>query len=659
MPDITQKSFQPLNKDVKYLNRDFNSFKQGLIDFAKNYYPRSYQDFSDASPGTMFIEQAAYVGDVLSYYIDYQFKESLLPYAEERKNVLTLAKYLGYKPYASISATTQIEMFQLVPSKLDNDGNYVPDNKYALSLKQYVQLENTSGQKYLTNEPVDFAVDTKFSPREVTVYSRDSLGVPQFFLLRKTVNAFAGELVVKNVSVGEPSSFYKIELSENNVLDIIEIKDENNNKWYEVEYLAQDVIFTEVDNIETNDGSFYIYKTEVPKIMKSLKTSRKFTRNVTANNTTYLEFGANIDNSTDEIVYPNSNVIGIGLANISNIDISLDSTNFLQTNTYGVSPSNTTLTITYTVGGGILSNCNVNEIVRINSYELLNDSSTFNPIEQNLFNTMVQSLRVNNFTAATGGKDEESIEEIRQNAVSMFVSQNRAVTKDDYVLRSISMPSRFGSIAKAYVKSDVDLNFNLQKNVSGFVDYNNNATGTTNAVENYFRKINYDISNPFSINLYVLSYDSQKHLTAINDALTFNLKQYLSKYRLLTDGVNIIDGYIINIGVNYKIVIYNNYNKRDVLNNCNQKVKEFFNIDKWSFSQPINLSQLELEIAKVDGVQSVAELNIHNLSASDGDYSPHKYDIKAATKNKIIYPSLDPCIFEVKYPETDIKGNVM
>lgn len=658
MPEIIQKSFQPLNKDVRYLNRDFNSFKQGLIDFAKNYYPRSYQDFSDASPGTMFIEQAAYVGDVLSYYIDYQFKESLLPFAEERKNVLTLAKYLGYKPYAAKSAVTEIELFQLVPSKIDSDGNYIPDDKYALSLRQYMQLENISGQSYLISDPVDFSVDTKFSPREVSVYSRDSLGVPQFFLIRKTAKAFAGRIVTKTVSVGSATPFYKVEFDETDVLEIIDVRDSENNKWYEVDYLAQDVIFTEIDNIETNDGSFYIYKTEVPKIMKSLKTSKKFTRNITANNITYLEFGANIDNNSDEIVYPNSNVIGIGLSNIENIDISLDSSNFLKTNTYGVSPSNTVLTINYIVGGGLLSNCNVNEIIRIQSYELLNDSTSLNPVEQNLFNTMVQSLRVNNYIAATGGKDSESVEEIRQNATSTFVSQNRAVTKDDYVLRSLSMPSRFGSVAKAYVKSDTDLNFNLQKNVSGFVDYNNNATGVTNDIENYFRKINYDISNPFSINLYVLSYDSQKHLTQINDVLTHNLKEYLSKYRLLTDGINIIDGYIINIGVKYNIVIYNNYNKRDVLNYCNQKVKEFFDIDKWGFSQPINLSQLELEIARVEGVQSLAQLSVYNLTSEDGNYSPHQYDINAATKNKIIYPSLDPCVFEVKYPDIDIIGNV-
>jgi hypothetical protein len=659
MPDTVQKSFQPLNKDVKYLNRDFNSFKQGLMDFAKNYYPKSYQDFSDASPGTMFIEQAAYVGDVLSYYIDYQFKESLLPYSQERKNVLTLAKYLGYKPSPTTAATAEIEIFQLVPSKLDSDNNYVPDEKYCLSLKQYMQLENTNGQKYIINESLDFSTDTKFSPREVTVYSRDSLGIPQFFLLRKTAKAFSGEILTKTVSVGSPEPFFKIEFTETNVLEIIDVVDSNNNKWYEVDYLAQDVIFTEVDNVETNDGTFYVYKTDVPKIMKSLKTSRKFTKNITSTNTTYLEFGANIDNGSDEIVYPNSNVIGIGLSNISNIDISLDSNNFLKTNTYGIAPSNTTLTINYIVGGGLSSNSGVNEIIRVNSYELYNDVESFNPVERNLFDTILQTLRVNNYTPATGGKDAEGIDELRQNAIAMFASQNRVVTKDDYVVRAISMPSRFGTVAKAYVKSDVDLNFNLQKNVSGFVDNSNNATGVTNDIENYFRKINYDISNPFSINLYVLSYDSNKNLSKINDALIFNLRHYLSKYKLLTDGINIIDGYIINIGINYKISVYNNYNKREVLNSCDTKIKEFFDIDKWGFSQPINISQLELEIAKVEGVQSVAQLEIYNLTAENGNYSPHQYDINAATKNKMIYPSLDPCIFEVKYPETDIKGSVM
>lgn len=659
MADISKKSFQPLNKDVKYLNKDFASFKTALIEYSKNYFPKTYKDFSESSPGTMFIEQAAYVGDVLSYYIDYQFKESLLQYSEERKNVLALAKYLGYKTTPTKSSITEIELFQLVPSKVDTDGNYIPDEKYCLSIKENMQLINNSDQNFIISDPVDFTLDTKFSPREVSVYSRDSLGIPQFFLLRKTAKAFAGKIVIKNFTVGTAVPYYKIALEEKNVVNIISIVDENNVKWYEVDYLAQDVIFIDTDNSKVTDQNFFIYKSEVSKIIKSLKTSRKFTTNITADNTTYIEFGPGLDNYSDEIVYPNASIIGIGLSNIRNTDISLDGSNFLKTNTFGAAPSNVILTVNYIIGGGSLSNCNANEITRISTYELLNDSTSLNPEEQTLFNTIKQTLRVNNFTAATGGADEESVDQIKQNAILNFASQNRSVTKDDYLIRTYALPPKYGSIAKAYITSDTDLNLNLTNDVSGYVDYQNNTTATNNAVDNYFRKINYDVTNPFSINLYVLGYNENKNLTTINQALTYNLKEYLKKYRMLTDGVNIIDGYIINIGVNFKILTYNNYNKKEVLNNCIQKVKDFFDIDKWNFSQPINLSQLELEIANVEGVQSLSNIEITNLTQKDGNYSPYEYDILSATKNKIIYPSLDPCVFEIKYPDIDIKGNVV
>lgn len=575
------------------------------------------------------------------------------------KNVLALAKYLGYKTTPTKSSITEIELFQLVPSKVDTDGNYIPDEKYCLSIKENMQLINNSDQNFIISDPVDFTLDTKFSPREVSVYSRDSLGIPQFFLLRKTAKAFAGKIVIKNFTVGTAVPYYKIALEEKNVVNIISIVDENNVKWYEVDYLAQDVIFIDTDNSKVTDQNFFIYKSEVSKIIKSLKTSRKFTTNITADNTTYIEFGPGLDNYSDEIVYPNASIIGIGLSNIRNTDISLDGSNFLKTNTFGAAPSNVILTVNYIIGGGSLSNCNANEITRISTYELLNDSTSLNPEEQTLFNTIKQTLRVNNFTAATGGADEESVDQIKQNAILNFASQNRSVTKDDYLIRTYALPPKYGSIAKAYITSDTDLNLNLTNDVSGYVDYQNNTTATNNAVDNYFRKINYDVTNPFSINLYVLGYNENKNLTTINQALTYNLKEYLKKYRMLTDGVNIIDGYIINIGVNFKILTYNNYNKKEVLNNCIQKVKDFFDIDKWNFSQPINLSQLELEIANVEGVQSLSNIEITNLTQKDGNYSPYEYDILSATKNKIIYPSLDPCVFEIKYPDIDIKGNVV
>lgn len=659
MADIIQKQFNTGKKELKYINKDFNSFRDSLIQYAQTYFPNTYKDFNTASPGTMFIEQAAYVGDVLSYYGDYQLKESLLNYAGERKNVIALANYLGYKTKPTKAAVTTIDIYQLIPSIKNSDGEYIPDNTYALSLREYIQLVNSAGVNYLTTDPVNFAVDTKNSPRESTVYSRDDYGVPQFFLLKKSVRAIAGKIVVANFNLNNAQAFLNISLAENNVINVLDVRDSDNNRWYQVDYLAQDLIFSEEENTNVNDGDLFQYNTEVPKLLKSFITSRKFTLNTNANNVTYLQFGPGTESLSDEIIYPSQELVGIGLQNITNLNISYDSSKLLSTNSMGQAPSNTTLTIKYIVGGGVLSNCASDDIKTIVSVEFATDTSGLTPSQLALMQTVKNSLRVTNPVPATGGADSESIDEIRQNALAYFASQNRAVTADDYTSRIYNLPSRFGTIAKAYVVSNSNLNVNINKNVSGFSDNTDQVTLLNESVSNYFRKVNYDVSNPFSINLYVLSYNLNKNLTSINEALLYNLRKYLEKYKLLTDGINIIDGYIINFGVEFKISVFNNYNKRDVLNTCIQKVKDFFIIDKWTFNQPINISQLELEIAKVEGVQSVVEIKFKNLTMNDGDYSPHEYNLEQATLNKIIYPSLDPSVFELKYPDNDVKGAVI
>lgn len=656
MADIIQKQFNTGKKELKYINKDFNSFRDALIQYAQTYFPNTYKDFNTASPGTMFIEQAAYVGDVLSYYGDYQLKESLLNYAGERKNVIALANYLGYKTKPTKAAVATVDVYQLVPSIKNSNGEYVPDNVYALSLREYMQLVNSAGVYYLTTDSVDFSIDTKNSPRESTVYSRDDYGVPQFFLLKKTIRAISGKIVVASFNLNAAQAFLNIPLSENNVIDILEVRDSDNNRWYQVDYLAQDLIFSEEENTSVNDGDLFQYNTDVPKLLKSFITSRKFTVNTNASNVTYLQFGPGTESLSDEIIYPSQELVGIGLQNISNLNISYDSSKLLSTNSMGQAPTNTTLTIKYIVGGGVLSNCATDDIKTIVSVDFATDTSGLTPSQLALMQTVKNSIRVTNPVAATGGADTESVDEIRQNALAYFASQNRAVTTDDYTSRIYNLPPRFGTIAKAYVVSNSNLNVNINKYVSGFNDNTDNVTLLNDAVSNYFRKVNYDVSNPFSINLYVLSYDSNKNLTSINEALLYNLRKYLEKYKLLTDGINIIDGYVINFGVDFKISVFNNYNKRDVLNTCIQKVKDFFIIDKLTFNQPINISQLELEIAKVEGVQSVVEIKFKNLTMNEGNYSPHEYNLEQATLNKIVYPSLDPSVFELKYPDNDVKG---
>ena len=660
MADIIQKSFNNSRREIKYLNRDFSSFKTSLIEYSKTYFPRTYKDFSDASPGMMFIEMASYIGDVLSYYTDYQFKESLMPYAEERKNVLALANYLGYKTKPTKSSTTNIDLYQLIPSTKDSNNNYIPDNNYALKIREYMEVSNESGVSFITIDPVDFSLDSKFSPREVTVYSRDNYGIPQFFLLKKSVKVIAGKITTSSFTVGSAIPFYKISLSENNVIDIIDVKDSDNNKWYEVDYLAQDLIFTETENTSFTNNTYVQYSSEVPKLIKSFKTSRKFVVNVTANNTTYLEFGAGTDATSDEVIYPNSELVGIGLKNISNLNLNYDTSKLLNSETFGQSPSNTVLTVQYLVGGGLTSNSPSDTIKNISSVTFLNDISGLTPSQNSLLTTVKNSFRISNPNPAVGGQNEESVEEIRQNALANFGSQNRTVTVDDYISRIYSIPPRFGSIAKVMVIPNSDLSISTNQTLlNGFVNNENQTTLINNSLENNFRKVNFDVSNPFSLNLYVLSYNSNKNLTQTNEALVYNIRHYLQKYKIISDSINIIDGYIINIGVDFKILVYNNFNKKEVLDQCLQKAKDFFNVDKWYFNQPININQLELELAKVEGVQSISEVVFKNLNQNDGDYSPHEYNLSEATHNKIIYPSLDPSVFEVKFPDNDIRGAVI
>ena len=660
MADIIQKSFNNSRREIKYLNRDFSSFKTSLIEYSKTYFPRTYKDFSDASPGMMFIEMASYIGDVLSYYTDYQFKESLMPYAEERKNVLALANYLGYKTKPTKSSTTNIDLYQLIPSTKDSNNNYIPDNNYALKIREYMEVSNESGVSFITIDPVDFSLDSKFSPREVTVYSRDNYGIPQFFLLKKSVKVIAGKITTSSFTVGLSVPFYKISLSENNVIDIIDVKDSDNNKWYEVDYLAQDLIFTETENTSFTNNTYVQYSSEVPKLIKSFKTSRKFVVNVTANNTTYLEFGAGTDATSDEVIYPNSELVGIGLKNISNLNLNYDTSKLLNSETFGQSPSNTVLTVQYLVGGGLTSNSPSDTIKNISSVTFLNDISGLTPSQNSLLTTVKNSFRISNPNPAVGGQNEESVEEIRQNALANFGSQNRTVTVDDYISRIYSIPPRFGSIAKVMVIPNSNLSISTNQTLlNGFVNNENQTTLINNSLENNFRKVNFDVSNPFSLNLYVLSYNSNKNLTQTNEALVYNIRHYLQKYKIISDSINIIDGYIINIGVDFKILVYNNFNKKEVLDQCLQKAKDFFNVDKWYFNQPININQFELELAKIEGVQSVAEVVFKNLNQNDGDYSPHEYNLSEATHNKIIYPSLDPSVFEVKFPDNDIRGAVI
>ena len=635
----TPKSFQPGKKDIKYLSRDFTQLKQSLVDFTKTYYPNTYKDFSDASTGMMFIEMASYVGDILSYYTDYQFKESVFVNSEERKNIIAMAKSRGYRTQASFPSITTLNVYQLVPSIQNQNGTFSPDMKYAQIIKGGMVTVSDTGINFVTNEAVDFTVDTPNNPLEISVFQRNASGQPEFYVLKKTTNASSGQIVTKTFDVGVASPFYQITLPDTNIIEVLDMVDSDGNNWYETEYLAQDLVPLHSENVFKNDSDFYQYRDTVPFIMKFLKTSRRFTTSVEADNSVTIEFGSGTDTRDDELIVPNNQVLGQN-GIFKNLNVSYDPANFLSSKAYGQAPANTTLTIRYIVGGGPQSNVNANSITGITAIDFYGDITELPQNDQNVTNTIRSSLKVSNPIAATGGKGAETNDEIKNNAMASNSSQNRAVTRQDYVIRAYSLPSKFGSIAKAYVSTETDLDANTPV-----------IPGTSTAV--------FDKNNPFAINLYVLSQDSNGRLVKTNPALQANLRNYLNQYRLLTDSVNIIDGYIINIGLQFSIVVYKNYTKRDVLSNCLTVANTYLATSNMQFCQSINLSRLQLELAKVEGVQSVTSLTLTNLTSRDGDYSPNQYDIGGATVNGIVYPSIDPCVFEVRFPTKDIVGRVL
>ena len=666
---ITKKSNQ--GRDIKYLNKDFAGFRQNLIEYAKTYFPKTYSDFNESSPGMMFIEMASYIGDVMGYYIDDTLKESLMLYAEDKENVLALAQYLGYKPKVTSPALVRLSVYQVVPA-IGLGVNNRPNSNYYLRVKEGMVVQaNSSGTLFRTTELLDFNVS---DDREITIYRTEN-NEPSYYLIKKYVNAISAELKTVEKQFGTPEEFSKIDLPDDNVIDIYDVRDSNGNKWYEVPYLAQEMVFVDYPNNEYTDKDLAQFKDSVSNILKVLKTSRRFVTKVNADNTTSLVFGGGNSTSSDETLIPNFKNVGLGLnSSIDKLGASFDPANFLKTKSYGQAPAATTLTISYLVGGGVSANTPVGDLNRIEQIEFEEDTNVFTENELTAYRVAKSSIAVENETTAVGGRGPETIDEIRENALANFSSQNRAVTRKDYQVRALSLPAKYGGVAKAYCAPDGELDNNSPASIlanpntlSEFTQLVQSMQGKTemeikDSVNKFLvgKKNNLnEKNNPFAINLYVLAYNSNKNLEQIgtNQALKENLKTYLNEYRMLTDGVNLLDGFIINIGVDFEIRVYGGYNKREVLVRCIDEITNYFNIDNWTFNMAINISELELLIAGIEGVQSVPKCEIVNKCL--GQYSQYSYNITEATKGKMVYPSLDPSVFELKYPAKDIKGRVV
>ena len=618
-------------KDIKYLNRDFNTLRNQLIEFAQTYYPQTFNDFSEGSPGMMFLEMAAYVGDVLSYYTDTQLQETFLLLAQEKKNLFNLAYSLGYRPKVTKASSTNLEIFQLLPAK-DSTFNYEPDYDYALTMGEGSSFSSTqAGINFITEQLIDFNISGSTSTTDISVYQIDGDGNPLYYLLKKTTKVISAVRRTTTFNVTSPERFLKLNLQDSNIIGIEKIEDSDGNEYSEVDYLAQDTIFDEQTNTFNNDSTLYTDRQSTPYLMKIKTVPRRFVSRFTSDTNLEIQFGAGTLTKSDEDIVPNPNNIGLGINDgRSGLDRAYDPSNFLFTGTYGVVPSNTELTVTYLVGGGVTANVASGTITKPETV-FTTTKPNLNP---NLRSYIIASIASNNPQAASGGGDAESIEEIRFNAMANFSAQKRTVTKDDYLLRTLSMPSRFGSIAKAYITQDDQLNPLTTEN-------------------------NTRIANPLALNLYTLGYDINKNLVELTTATKTNLSNYLEEFRMLTDAVNIKDAFVVNISIDFKIRISPGFNNQEILLNSIQRLQEFFNIDKWQIGQPIIKSEVINVLTGVTGVQSIQSVIYNNKSGESLGYSKYKYDLQAATIDDIIYPSLDPCIFEVKYPNVDIKGQIV
>jgi hypothetical protein len=602
-------------RDIKYVNKTFSDFRQQLIDYAKNYFPDTYNDFSPTSPGMMFMEMAAYVGDILAFYQDIQVQETLLQYAQEPGNLYSLAYMMGYRPKVTSAATVNIDVYQ----RVDSDGSNNPNWDQALTIPENTQLESTTGTpvRFFIDKKINFGFSSSYDPTEVTVWSSTGNTVNEF-LVRKRVTAFSGEVKSKQVTVVTPERFRTILLEDSNIVDILSITDSDNNTWYEVPYLAQDTIFEESANTSTD-------KSQVPSLLTLRKVPRRFVTRHTTTGKLEIQFGAGTNSQDDNVITPDPTNVGIGVQarKISKIDIAYDPSNFMYTGTYGLAPANTTLTIQYIVGGGIAANVPANTITNVYS------QST--PTSQGGDDSKAGTIVYTNPSAATGGKDGDTVEEIRQNALRSYNEQLRAVTKEDYAVRALSLPSQFGSIAKVHV---------IQDQITS-------TASTTDPIID---------SNPLSLSMYILAYNNNRNIITASQNLKENLRQYLSQYKLITDAINIKDAFVVNIGIQYEVVLRPGTVARDVLLACTQELQRYFDIRKWNINQPINISSLYTVLDRVKGVQTVHKIEITNKVG--GNYSQYAYDITGATRNNIVYPSYDPCIFEVKFPNTDIVGRV-
>lgn len=603
-------------KEVSYTNKDFKSLRNDLRRYMITHFSDNIVDFSDASMGGMLLDLGAYVGDVLTYYLDHQFNENNIETAVERGNLERLIREAGVKIPSASPAYAEVTLRIVVPATLDATGEYIPVNNALPTIKANSVFSTASGTKFYLLEDVNFS-DRNEEGRLVanqTTGVISGTAVVNFILARTTIVSSA-KIKTESFTIEDKLvPFRTITLEEDNVNEIISVIDTLGDNYYEVDNLTQDTVFKALDNTRYDSS-------DVPSRLELLHAPKRFTkiRSIDTGKTT-LRFGSGNETSFDEDVIPDPSEHAIKLFGDRKAftTVTIDPNSFLETQTLGISPKDTTLTINYRFGGGLSHNVPAGAINSVDV--LITQFMTSTPASTE--SLVRSSLTVFNDKNASGGEDEPTLNEMRNVAIFNRSSQNRIVTREDLIARVYSMPSNFGRVFRVAVSDNP--------------------------------------RNPRGAELHIISRNASNKLIVSSDTLKQNLAKYLNYFRLVSDAIDVLDAVIVNIGVNYTVTIEKGYRQEVVLSNINNRIRKYFDIKQMQINKPIIVGEIENIILNVPGVVTVISMDVIGKSGIIGGnaYSSFDFNARQNLDRGFIFPP-NGGIFELKYSKDDIVGQVI
>ena len=598
MPLIKKKTI-PIN----YTDRDFTSIKASLVDYARRYYPETYRDFSEAGFGSLMMDTVSYVGDILSFYLDYQVNESFLDSALEYNNVVRLSRQLGYRAPTRASSTGIITCYIKVPSL---PSGYGPDTSYLPSLKRGTKFASNSNATYTLIEDIDFD-DNNNEYRVAT--TNTTTGLPTAYVIKASGIIVSGQLAEQKMEIGSYQRFLRLRLEGDNVTEVVSVFDSEGHEYYEVDYLTQNVIYKPVVNRGDD-------KNKAPFILKPYAAPRRFVVEHVGSRS-YLQFGygseSNLNN--EKLVDPSKVVMKRhGRDHVT--DKSFDPSVLIETDKLGVVPSNTTLRVVYRVNDVNDVNVGTRAITRVTdpSFNFKNPAT----LTRSTMRTVMGSLEAENENPVLGDVSIPDAEELKQRAYGVYASQNRCVTKSDYVHLAYTMPPKYGSVKRVNIVRDTD---SFKRNM----------------------------------NMYIISEDSDGYLIETSATIKSNLKTWLIHHKMLNDTVDILDAKIINVGIHYELITDLTENKYDVMARASRALKTRMTNTKYEIGEPFRISDVYNILKNVDGVLDVVDVKVKRKV---GDaYADTFYNLATNTNpdGRLIWAP-ENVIFEIKYPDTDIRG---